>query len=214
MPDHPSYTSLLSIIHPQSIIKNTIRYAFYVYLRLLFSTYRLIVTCDYECNLKEFNKNQGIFYCWHQNIIPVMFFLHKHKVCSHSMVNSYNHHLTSFCAAKLGFKTIDEGTYKSRASLLRETLDILDINKRLCVVGDGPHGPAFRLQRGIAYLAKKSQVPLIFIECQSQWHLLFHKHLNRFAIPLPFSKIHIRLHRPYQPKTTHQSSSCTHRFAS
>lgn len=189
---------LIQIIHRHTILTTISKYVFYFYLRLFFATYRLTTVYEFNFNEKAFNKNEGIYYCWHQNIIATMFFFYRNKGFSHCMVSTNDQHdFISFCAQKLGFKLIVQDSYKSSSSFLKETIEILDVNKRLYVVGDGSKGPAFRLQPSIQFLSEKSKLPLVFIESTSQWELILRQSWDQFRIPLPFSKITIRVHKPY-----------------
>ena len=141
----------------------------YLYLRLLFKTYRIKVEFNTKTDL-PFRKWQGLFYFWHQNIIPAMFFFFKYKSIGHCIVSpSRDGQFAGYFAKKLGFKVLYGSAYKTSVKVARQSLDILDVNKRLCIVGDGSRGPAFKLQRGVIYLACKSKIPMVFIECKTEW---------------------------------------------
>ena len=166
---------------------------------MLFSTYRLKVEYNHS-STHPFTKNKGVFYFWHQNIIAATFFFFKNKSIGHCVVSpSRDGKIIGFIAQKLGFKVLYGSAYKQSVKLVRQSLDILDVNKRLCIVGDGSRGPAQQLQRGVIYLAAKSKLPLVFIECKSEWAFTFKKSWDKFQIPLPFSKIFIRVHQPIIP---------------
>src|SRR3989304_5211471 len=78
----------------------------YIYLRLLFWTYRLEIKNDLNTE-KSINKVQGIFYFWHQNMIAVMFFFFKNKSPGYCVVSSSNDgKIIGFISKKLGFKVI------------------------------------------------------------------------------------------------------------
>lgn len=171
----------------------------YIYLRLIFLTYRLEAKYNFQLQ-QPFNKNIGVFYFWHQNIIAALFFFFKNKGIGHCVVSPSNDgKIIGFIAEKLGFKVLYGSAYKKSIRIVRQTLDVLDTNKRLCIVGDGSRGPAFKLQRGVIYLSAKSNLPLIFIECKTSWAFTFHKSWDKFQLPLPFSKIFITVHAPFIP---------------
>ena len=181
------------------ILSFLIKYIIYIYLRLIFLTYRLEVKYDYDVK-QPFNKNLGVFYFWHQNIIAALFFFFKNKGIGHCVVSPSNDgKIVGFIAEKLGFKVVYGSAYKKSVQVVRQTLDILDTNKRLGMVGDGSRGPAFKLQRGVIYLAAKSNLPLIFIEGKASWAFTFDKSWDKFQLPLPFSKIFIHVHAPVIP---------------
>ena len=129
-----------------------------------------------------------------------MFFFFKNKSVGHCIVSpSKDGQLAGFISQKFGFKVLYGSAYKTSIKVVRKAIDVLDVNHRLCLVGDGSRGPAFKLQRGAIYLAAKTKNPLIFIECKSEWAFTFHKSWDNFQIPLPFSKIFITVHAPVIP---------------
>ena len=171
-----------------------VRNSIYFYLKILFSTYRLRTQSDFE--IQNINNTEGIFYFWHQNIIAIMFFLFKNKALGHLIVSpSREGKIIGYISQKLGFKVIYESAYKASLKSVKHTLDVLDVNKRLFLVGDGSRGPARNLRREVKYIAAKSQLPLIFIDCHAKIALTFNS-WDKFKLPLPFSKILINIHKP------------------
>lgn len=174
-------------------------YVIYFYVRLLFATYRMEVQLDYNYK-DDFNKNEGVFYFWHQNIVSATYFFFKRKCVGHCIVSpSRDGKIMGFLAERFGFKVIYGSAYKRSVEVIRKALDVIDVNKRLAIVGDGSRGPAFKLQRGTIYLAAKSNVPLVYVDCKPEWAFTFTKSWDNFQIPLPFSKIRIRVHAPVVP---------------
>ncbi|MCK4517618.1 DUF374 domain-containing protein [Candidatus Babeliales bacterium] len=178
-------------IKQNHILRGIAQQILYLFLRLLFATYRLRVT-------DETNKDiaNGVVYSWHQQIIPGMFFFFKRKILGHCVVSpSSDGQLAGFVTQKLGFTVLYGSPYKSPITLVRKALTVLKTEKRLCLVGDGSRGPAKKLQPGVTYLAKKSELPLIFIDCKSQWKITLKNTWDQLQIPLPFSKIFITVHK-------------------
>ena len=175
-----------------SLLKNLA----YGLIRLLIATYRLRVI--YDSGVKQpIIANSGVFYFWHQQIIAGMTFFFKARTTGHCVVSPSNDgKFAGFICEKLGFTVLYGSSHKSTISLVRQSLQALKVERRLCIVGDGSRGPAFELQQGVYYLAQKAQLPLIFVECSSSWHITFSKSWDKFQLPLPFSKIHVRVHSP------------------
>jgi lysophospholipid acyltransferase (LPLAT)-like uncharacterized protein len=141
--------------------------------------------------------NTGIFYFWHQQIIAGMTLFFKIKATGHCVVSpSADGKFVGYVCQRLGFSVLYGSSHKAAVSLVRQALQVLKVNRQLCLVGDGSRGPAFRVQQGVRYLAAKTQVPLIFVECSSSWHLTFTKSWDKFQLPLPFSKIRVHVHAP------------------
>lgn len=158
-------------------------------------TYRLETKYKPE-DKKEMKHIKGIFYFWHQNLIAIMFFLFKNKIISHCIISpSRDGQIMGFVFKKFGFKVVYNSPYKSSIKQIRNTLNILDVNKRIFLAGDGSRGPAFQLQRSIKYFASESKLPLVFINCSNKHALTFNS-WDQFKVPLPFSKISVNIHKP------------------
>lgn len=182
----------------------------YLYLRLLFATYRLNILSDLPEN-QSCNDHEGIYYFWHQHLVAALFFFFSQRTVGHCLVSTSNDgKLIGSLAKKFGFKVLYKP--KSPLSLIRQTLDVVEVNRRMCIIGDGSRGPIFQLQPFVAYVGAKQNIPLIFIECKVDWALTFTKSWNHFKLPLPFATITIRIHRPVHPTLhnyKHLSSAST-----
>lgn len=162
-------------------------------LKLLFSTYRIRVVCPANA-MQPFNKTEGIFYAWHQNIMAASAFLYKNNFSLHSIVSSSRDgQFIGTIIKKLGYNILYGSSYKNPIALIRKSLAVLQKDKQLFLIGDGSRGPAKQLQPGALYFSKKSQLPLIFIDCKAAWKITLKKSWDKSQIPLPFSKIYITL---------------------
>ncbi len=176
----------------------------YGILRLLFTTYRLRVV--YAPGVKQpLTKQDGVFYFWHQQIIAGMFFFHTLKSQGSCIVSpSADGKFAGFICNKLGFNVLYGSSFKQPITLIRQALSELKGRQRLCIVGDGSRGPAFKLQPGLSYFSEKMSIPLVFVECKQQRSITFSKSWDQFKIPLPFSIIQVTVHTP---EYVHPSSS-------
>ncbi|MCB9493280.1 MAG: DUF374 domain-containing protein [Epsilonproteobacteria bacterium] len=159
-------------------------------------TYR--VRFRYAQAVKQPLANQeGLFYFWHQHIASGMFFFWSMKARGHCVVSpSSDGKFAGFVCKKLGFDVLYGSAHKSSFSLVRNALQVLKKDKHLCLVGDGSRGPAFKLQKGVKYLAARTKVPLIYVECKPSAAYVFKKSWDQFKLPLPFSTIEVYVHAP------------------
>jgi lysophospholipid acyltransferase (LPLAT)-like uncharacterized protein len=165
----------------------------YCYLRLLFLTYRLEVV-DHNGSALPLNKSTGLYYLWHGHTICGLYFLYRQKAFGH-LVSDYSvdGRLAGFSARKLGLRVMYSN---QKPSFMRHAIDVLEMNKRMYMVGDGSEGPAFRLQREIPYLCARTNTPLIHLECKASSAVALSKRWDQLKIPLPFSKITVTIHPP------------------
>ena len=179
---------MLKRIKSKKKFQTIISYLLYKALRLLFVTYKLNIIGQQDINALEI----GVFYFWHQNIISALYFFFKTKSFCHCIVSpSKDGKIAGAILEKLGGKVLYGSAYKNPINVVRTSLNILKTYKKLMFVGDSSRGPAFKLQPGIAYLAQKSQVPVVFIKCSASNNITFKKSWDKFKIPLPFSTIRI-----------------------
>lgn len=186
---------IIKKIKKSRIFSFLVKHALYIFLRALFATYRLQV--QVHPSIKQpIKDNEGVIYFWHQNIISGMYFFFKSGGVGHCIISpSSDGKFAGFICQKLNFSVLYGSSYKTSVSLVRKSLGILATERRLCLVGDGSRGPAFQLQPGIKYLAAKSSLPVIFIECNPVWAYTFKKSWDQFKVPLPFSKIMVTVHK-------------------
>jgi len=141
------------------------------------------------------NLSRGVFFAWHQDIASVAALMANKKTrtkhAMHSVVSpSRDGKLLGSIAEKFGIPILYGSSHKNPVSLVRKALKVLKEEKKIFLIGDGSRGPAKKLKPGIEYLAKKSNLPIVFIKCDVQWKITL-RSWDQFQIPLPFSKIEI-----------------------
>jgi lysophospholipid acyltransferase (LPLAT)-like uncharacterized protein len=187
--------SLILRIKRSSMLFFIEKYLLYVFIRLLFATYRLRVKLDSDIS-EDFSKNIGVFYFWHQQIFAASYFLMKIRAAKHCIVSSSGDGRIAGGVIELfGYDVIYGSAFKNTIRVTRQALRILKNNQSFCIVGDGSRGPAFELKKGVPFLAVKANKPLFFIQCSSSRYFTFKKSWDKFQIPLPFSKINIHVSR-------------------
>ena len=65
----------------------------------------------------------------------------------------------------------------------------------LAITPDGPRGPRYLAQEGVISLAQLTGLPILPVSCHTSWKLELNS-WDRFQIPLPFTKCHIRVAPP------------------
>lgn len=165
----------------------------YWYLRLLFGTYRLRVNDEYGDGL-PFNTRHGVYYLWHEHAISGLYFLHEQGAYGHLVSDeTVDGCLAGFVAKRLGLHVMYS---TGKISFIKRAIEVLDMNKRIFIVGDGTHGPAHELQREIPYMCARTGVPLVYLECRASLSLAFAQRWDRLKLPLPFSTVTVTVHRP------------------
>lgn len=64
--------------------------------------------------------------------------------------------------------------------------------QRVVITPDGPRGPIHRLKRGAFLAAQELELPVYFLRIHYRKARTLEKSWDRFEVPLPFSRVHIK----------------------
>ncbi|MBN1754605.1 DUF374 domain-containing protein, partial [bacterium] len=105
----------------------------------------------------------------------------------------------------LGFGLVRGSTTSGARRALRNMVNQLKQGAIIAITPDGPRGPRYQAQTGVAYLAAKANVPVIPASnsASSRIHLTS---WDRFLIPLPFSRIKLIIGPPIYPQGVSSSA--------
>lgn len=181
------------------------QYIIYLYIKLLFKTYRIrLIDNDAiarqkflthsEDEVAPLKSREGLYCIWHEHIIAGLYFLNRYNMRGHLVADgSSEGMLAHYISQKFNYRVM---IGDRKPSFIRRALEVLDMNKRLFMVGDGGIGPAEKLQREIPYLCAKTGVPLVKLSVHVSSALSLYKRWDNLKIPLPFSRIEVTVHEP------------------
>ncbi len=69
---------------------------------------------------------------------------------------------------------------------------VIEGNK-LTIAVDGPRGPIYKVKDGITAVSEKAQRPIVPIRGYPMWKIVFKKSWNKATLPLPFTKIKLKI---------------------
>jgi len=93
-------------------------------------------------------------------------------------------------ARGLGFEVCLGSRNKGGGQALRDIADYVRRGHSCGVVADGSRGPARVVQKGVVFLARLAQIPIIPLAVAARWKKVFDT-WDRFELPLPLSRIAI-----------------------
>ena len=96
---------------------------------------------------------------------------------------------------KWGFSLIRGSSSKDSKIVLDEMVREAS-NKYLLITPDGPRGPYQKFKPGAVVVSHRAGVPLILANIHIHWKFTFIKSWDRFELPMPFSKVKIRISEP------------------
>lgn len=98
---------------------------------------------------------------------------------------------------RLGYRTLRGSTSKYGVRALKSMRDMLQGGGAVAITPDGPRGPRHRVNRGAAFLARDSGLPILPFGFAASRALRLNS-WDRFLIPLPFSRVQVVMGEPIQ----------------
>lgn len=166
------------------------------FLSLLMSLWLRFVyaTCSKHVEMHEnarpymSGERQAIFCFWHGRMILNPF----KKPPKRNMRVLISHHrdgaLITAILKWFGIGTVRGSSRKGGDAAIRELLTAIENGDNISITPDGPKGPAFIAQHGAAYVAQRTQLPLIPVSFGASRAKQF-RSWDKFLLPTPFAKI-------------------------
>ncbi|MCX7713528.1 MAG: lysophospholipid acyltransferase family protein [Chthoniobacterales bacterium] len=134
---------------------------------------------------------------WHNRILAITpaflrFYPPNRKGLSVLTSPSRDGEILAQVAARFGMNAIRGSSSKRGAIALRECLSHLRLGRDIAITPDGPRGPRYVLNPGIILLSSQTSIPILPIHANFSCAIRL-KTWDKFYIPLPFSKINIKL---------------------
>jgi len=147
-------------------------------------------------NLKTIQKNKGkvLYAFWHGRML-ILSYSHRRKKVQVLISQHRDGEIIARIIERLGFGTVrgssSHGGFKAILQMANKAKNGYD----LAITPDGPKGPPFQVQPGTAYIAQRSEIPILPItnSAEKVWTL---KSWDSFIIPKPFSKAVIIIGKP------------------
>lgn len=145
----------------------------------------------------EFRKDKGKIYAlWHGHALGLAMFAMDRGIVV--LVSRYRDgEIAARILKHLGFEVVrgstEEGkSHKGGRTAVKKLMELLQRGKNIAITIDGPKGPAFKVKKGVIYLAQKTGSPILPVVVSFERY----KRINswdKLIIPLPFTKGEIRL---------------------
>ncbi len=97
--------------------------------------------------------------------------------------------------AGFGYVPLRGSTSRGGSRALRESVRHLASGRDVVFTPDGPRGPRYRAQPGVAFASRRSGVPVVPVGVGISRKAVF-RSWDRFQLPLPFAAIHLVAGRP------------------
>ena len=166
----------------------------YLFIRLVYSTYELKFTgLD---NLKKAEaaspKTGVIFVLWHEHLISGIIGLRNFQPIA-IVSSSKDGDLIAHTMERMGFGIARGSSTRGGAQALLKAVKGLKNKRPIVLTVDGPKGPRNISKPGALSLSKKTQASIIPLTPITKEPFIFKNSWDQCKLPLPFSKIIVRL---------------------
>ena len=140
-----------------------------------------------------------LFTTWHCHLLCPLFYAHHYYADSPPLVlmasPSRDGEFIASVARGLGFIVCSGSRRKGGVQALKQMAAYVRRGHSCGLVADGSRGPARVAQKGILYLARETQAPIIPLAVAARRRITF-KTWDRFELPLPFSRLRLLVGEP------------------
>lgn len=146
----------------------------------------------------NFPKKPAIIVFWHSKMLPGWkLFSGKNPIAVVS--TSQDGELLVSLLERWGFSFIRGSSSKGGKEVLERIVSFAKDNYIL-MTPDGPRGPEKIMKAGAVVAASRAEVDLIYLNIEIAKKIIFSKSWDKFQLPLPFSKINIKISPPINLK--------------
>jgi len=176
-------------------------YAVVTLARLWFGTVRVEIRNRpvYEKYFKDAGTGNVVAGSWHRHAIFLFYFFRTLGPRGIMISRSRDGALTARIAEHLGYTPVRGSSSKAGGQALEAMIDYMkdSSEKRLCGTPvDGPRGPARKMKKGMAVLARETGSWFIPMTCSGTRVITFPRAWDKTILPKPFSKMVVDFAEP------------------
>jgi len=133
-----------------------------------------------------------IYACFHQDDLSCLPYFAGKNICV-LISNSKDGQILASAVEHMGYQTIRGSSHRGGvAGLLAGMRKVMDGHKMTIAV-DGPRGPIYKVKEGITAVSEKTRRPIVPVRGYPNQKIIFKKSWNKATLPLPFSKIELKI---------------------
>jgi lysophospholipid acyltransferase (LPLAT)-like uncharacterized protein len=165
-------------------------------LRTLASTWRISLQHEERWRTLYDASQPHVFLLWHEALLPLLWH-HRHQgvaiVVSEAREGRY---LADF-ASGLGYRSLYGSSTRGGTKALLAAVRELRAGRAVAFTPDGPRGPRRELKPGVVAAAQRGGAVIVPVHAEAERAWRLHS-WDRFMIPKPFARVHIRYGRPLE----------------
>ena len=169
------------------------------YIRLLLGTTRTVLQGDPEGQALLLSEAPVIFAVWHCHLLACLYLAGIYCRSKPPLVimasPSRDGEFIAEVARGLGFVVFPGSRRKGGVQALKQMAGYMGQGYTTALATDGSRGPARVAQKGVLFLAREAQVPIVPLAVASRRKITFNS-WDRFELPVPFSHLAVLVGDP------------------
>ena len=165
----------------------------YRFIRAYSWTFRLRIENEKEWMAHIHSGGSVLLCAWHQQFFSAIRHFQSYRSYNPSIMISRSNDgaIIAGVAERSGWNTVRGSSSKNGKAALRNVIANLQESRLAAHVVDGPRGPAGKVKAGVIRMAHRtdSVIVPVYASAEKGW---FFNSWDRFMLPKPFSKVHIR----------------------
>lgn len=208
------FKKIIKIIANNKYVQNILAWMAHFIMCFIYKTSKIEIEGNYQEVLDYLSHNKSlILFTWHGKIAIGFVYLsdffkkelENGKKLSVLASAHRDGQIASAIASTFNFEIIEgstidpkKGSQKNKKSLtsIREMIKLIPQNRIFVFAGDGPRGPAFKINTKITNIAQIINVPIVAASIHYSKKIQLNT-WDKFQIPLPFGTIKIHYSKPY-----------------
>lgn len=161
----------------------------WLYIQFLALTSRITIKGDGKY------PGPALYALWHRQEV-LMIYLHRGRGLCGLVSKSRDGEYMARILRLFGFSFVRGSTTTSGPISLRGLIRAARGGASIAITPDGPHGPVFKVQPGVIYLAQKAGLPVIPAACALSKKKVL-GNWDSYQVPLPFGRIQVVYGTPF-----------------
>ncbi|HXH32014.1 MAG TPA: DUF374 domain-containing protein [Bacteriovoracaceae bacterium] len=166
------------------------------------STYRYEIQFEDPADKKIFFRDLSttqasvgtnlIYACFHQDDLICLPYFSMKNICI-LISRSKDGQILASAVEHMGYQTVRGSSHRGGVAGLLAGMKKVIAGHSLTIAVDGPKGPIYKVKDGITAVSEKSKRPIVPLRGYPEWKVVFKKSWNKATLPLPLTKIVIKI---------------------
>jgi len=142
---------------------------------------------------RDANPGHNLIYaCFHQDDLSCLPYFSDKNICI-LISQSKDGQILASAVEYMGYQTVRGSSHRGGVAGLLAGMKKVREGHKMTIAVDGPRGPIYKVKEGITAVSEKSGRPIVPVRGYPQNKKVFEKSWNKATLPLPFTKVILKL---------------------